>query len=83
MYGKYYVTPQKFVEYVEGALRESYYPDNHWNQKYHPEDIASNLEAVILAVRGYLGRAIMDESITAKEAKNRIHGSANIEGTPE
>lgn len=50
----YYLTPKEFMTHLESAAREAYFTGDEWDKKtWHPEDIASNLEAVLAAIRGY------------------------------
>lgn len=62
-YRTYYVTPQEFMKHLEAAVRETYFAGDDWDKrKWHPEDIAVNLEASITVLRGYLASVIWENA---------------------
>jgi hypothetical protein len=65
---KYYMTGQEFFCHLEAAVKETY-GENWDTNKWHPEDLAANIEASLSAIRGFLASAIWAEAASSKMGK--------------
>lgn len=64
---KYYMTAEEFMQHLEAAVREAYFTGDNWNKnKWHPEDLAVNIEASLTVLRGFLSSVIWQDSAKAR-----------------
>lgn len=71
MSSKYYMTPDAFMAALSDAIRETYYPNEQWDERCHPQDIAYNVASVCEAIAGFMGSVIYSEG---REERQREAG---------